>query len=61
LRVEGKPGVSKNISKKGPQNRRSLHGTPGQVGYARDDKKERVVVRRGSLPTDGAVVRRETL
>jgi hypothetical protein len=24
---------------------RSLHGTPGQVGFARDDKKERVVER----------------
>jgi hypothetical protein len=29
--------LSKNISKKGPQNCRSLHGTPGQVGYAPND------------------------
>jgi hypothetical protein len=34
--------LSKNISKKGPQNRRSL-------GFARDDKKGRVVVRKGRL------------
>jgi hypothetical protein len=39
----------KNISRKGPRNCRSL-------GYARDDKKERVVVKRGSLPRDRAVV-----
>src|ERR1700733_1234616 len=31
---------SKNISTKGPRNCRSLHGTPGQVGFARDDKGE---------------------
>jgi hypothetical protein len=31
-------GKSKNISRKGPRNCRSLHGTPGQVGCARDDK-----------------------
>jgi hypothetical protein len=35
---------TKNISRKGPRNCRSLHGTPGQVGFARDDK-ERVVER----------------
>jgi hypothetical protein len=28
-----------NISRKGPRNCRSLHGTPGQVGFARDDKR----------------------
>jgi hypothetical protein len=39
----------KNISRKGPRNCRSL-------GYARDDKKERVFVKRGPLPRDRAVV-----
>jgi hypothetical protein len=34
------------------ENRRSL-------GYARDDKKERVAVRRGSLPRDRALVKRQ--
>ena len=34
--------LSKNISRKGLQNRRSL-------GFARDDKKERVVIRRRRL------------
>jgi hypothetical protein len=43
--------LSKNISRKGPRNRRSL-------GFARDDKKERVVVKRGPLPMDKAVVGR---
>ena len=33
----------------GPYNRTSLHGTPGQVGFARDDKKERVFLRKGVL------------
>jgi hypothetical protein len=33
-------GPSKNIPKKVPLNCRSLHGTPGQVGFARDDKGE---------------------
>jgi hypothetical protein len=28
----------KNISTKDPRNCRSLHGTPGQVGFVRDDK-----------------------
>jgi hypothetical protein len=37
---EAKPGEEKNISRKGPRNCRSL-------GFARDDKKERVVVRKG--------------
>jgi hypothetical protein len=32
--------LSKNISRKGPRNCRSLHGTPGQVDCARDDKGE---------------------
>jgi hypothetical protein len=41
--------LSKSISRKGPRNCRSL-------GFARDDKKERVVVKRGSLPRDRAVV-----
>ena len=31
---------AKNIPRKGPQNCRSLHGTPGQVGFARDDKEK---------------------
>src|SRR5216683_1329258 len=35
------------------KNCRSLHGTPGQVGFARDDKKERVVVRRWRLLKEG--------
>jgi hypothetical protein len=26
------------VSRRGPWNCRSLHGTPGQVGFARDDK-----------------------
>ena len=30
------------FSRKGPQNCRSLHGKPGQVGCARDDKGEGV-------------------
>ena len=34
--------------------RRSLHGAPGQVGFARDDKKERVAERGGPLPRDRA-------
>jgi hypothetical protein len=38
----------KNISRKGPRNCRSL-------GFARDDKKERVVVKRGRLPKEKAV------
>jgi hypothetical protein len=29
--------LSKNISKRGPRNCRSLHGTPGQVGFAPPD------------------------
>jgi hypothetical protein len=37
--------LSKSISRKGPRNCRSLHGKPGQVGFARDDKKGRVVER----------------
>jgi hypothetical protein len=42
------PGDSlKNISKKGPRNRRSL-------GCARDDKKERVFVRQGRLSKERA-------
>src|ERR1700748_1020649 len=28
---------------------RFLHGTPGQVAFARNDKKERVVAKRGRL------------
>jgi hypothetical protein len=44
------------FSTKGPRNCRSLHGTPGQVGFARDDKKERVADRRGPLPRAKAVV-----
>jgi hypothetical protein len=39
----------KNISRKGPRNCRSL-------GFARDDKKERVVVGKGPSPTDMAIV-----
>jgi hypothetical protein len=31
-----------------------LHGAPGQVGYARDDKKERVTARRGRLLKENA-------
>jgi hypothetical protein len=31
---------TKNISRNGPRNCRSLHGTPGQVDCARDDKGE---------------------
>jgi hypothetical protein len=31
-------GTRFRVSKKGPRNCRSLHGTPGQVGFARDDK-----------------------
>ena len=31
---------AKNIPRKGPQNCRSLHGTPGQVGFARDDEEK---------------------
>src|SRR5882757_8909682 len=38
-----------NISKKGPRNRRSL-------GCARDDKKERVVVKRARLQKERAVI-----
>jgi hypothetical protein len=41
--------VLENISRKGPRNRRSL-------GFARDDKKERVAVRRGPLPRDRTLV-----
>jgi hypothetical protein len=41
----------KNISRKGPRNR-------GSLGFARDDKKERIVVKRGPLPRDKAVVDR---
>jgi len=37
-------------------NCRSLHGKPGQVGFARDDKKERVVKGRGLLPKEKAFV-----
>jgi hypothetical protein len=37
------------VSRKGPRNCRSL-------GFARDDKKERVVERRGPLPRARAVV-----
>jgi len=40
------------VSRKGPRNCRSL-------GYARDDKKERVVVRRRPLPRDGWLLGRE--
>ncbi len=29
-----------NIPRKGPRNCRSLHGTPGQVGFAPNDKEE---------------------
>src|ERR1700730_10242654 len=32
--------MTENISRKGPQNRRSLHGAPGQVGFAPNDKVE---------------------
>ncbi len=32
--------LKKNIPTKGPQNRMSLHGTPGQVGVAPNDKEE---------------------
>jgi hypothetical protein len=39
----------KNISKKGPQNRRSL-------GFARDDKKGRAVERKGQLLKERAVI-----
>jgi hypothetical protein len=34
-------------------NRRSLHGKPGQVGFARDDKKERAAVRKERLLNRG--------
>jgi hypothetical protein len=44
--------MSKNISRKSPRNRRSL-------GFARDDKKERVVVRRGRLLKERAVAKGE--
>jgi hypothetical protein len=41
--------VHVSTSRKGPRNCRSL-------GFARDDKKERVAKRGGQLPTDSAVV-----
>jgi hypothetical protein len=40
----------KNISKKGPQNRRSL-------GFARDDKKERFAKGKGSCCMESAVAK----
>jgi hypothetical protein len=51
LGIRKRLGPVENISTKGPQNCRSL-------GFARDDKKERVVIRRGSLPRDRALVKR---
>jgi hypothetical protein len=44
--------MSKNISRKGPRNCRSL-------GFARDDKKERVVVKIGQLLKERAVAKGE--
>ncbi len=40
----------------GGANCRFLHGTPGQVGFARNDKQERVVEKRGLLPRERALV-----
>jgi hypothetical protein len=47
-----RPRSTENISRKGPQSCRSL-------GFARDDRKERVVVKRGPLPRDRTVVEEE--
>jgi hypothetical protein len=44
-RREGSAVSLSSIAEAEEENCRSLHGKPGRVGFARDDKKERVVER----------------